>query len=107
MHVTLTITDLGAASGLAALAGAMNVQSDQETATGYERVQTINGRLTKETYDNTNKSGDYSIVVANRFSIDASGSGVPIDTLKGAVNSVGARPCRGAGARLNRSACFA
>ena len=89
VHVTLTITDLGAASPLMAFAGAMNVQHDEETATGYDRVQTVNGQLTTEKYDNQSKSGEYSVVVANRFSIDASGSGVPIDTLKGAVASVG------------------
>jgi hypothetical protein len=89
VHVTLTITDLGAASPLMAFAGAMNVQHDEETANGYDRVQTINGQLTTEKYDNQSKNGEYSIVVANRFSIDASGSGVPIDTLKGAVATVG------------------
>jgi hypothetical protein len=89
VHVTITITDLGAASSLAAFAGALNVQSDKETATGYERVQTINGQLTTEKYDNQSKSGEYSVVVANRFNIDATGTGVPIDTLKGAVATVG------------------
>jgi hypothetical protein len=87
--VTVTITDLGAMGGLATLAGAVNVQSDQETTNGYDRVQTINGQLTKEQYDNPSKSGDYSIVVANRFSIEAKGSGVPMDTLHAAVAAVG------------------
>ena len=45
----------------------MNVQEDRETATGYEKVQTINGRLTTEKYDNQDKSGEYSVIVASRF----------------------------------------
>jgi hypothetical protein len=89
MHVTLTITDLGAASPLMAFAGAMNVQHDEQTTNGYDRVQTVNGQLITEKYDTPSKSGEYAIVVANRFSIDASGSGVPIDTLKSAVAAVG------------------
>jgi Yip1 domain len=89
VHVTVTITDLGAAAGLTAFATAMNVQSDKQTATGYEKVTTIDGRLTKESYDNQSKSGEYSIVVGNRFSVGAQGSGVSIDALKAAVAAVG------------------
>jgi hypothetical protein len=89
VHVTVTVTDLGAAAALSAFATAMNVQSDKQTATGYEKVTTINGRLTKESYDNQSKSGDYSVLVGGRFNVEAQGSGVSIDTLKGAVNAVG------------------
>ena len=88
-HITLKVADIAAAGGLAAMAGAVNVQEDRETATGYEKVQTINGRLTTEEYDNQGKSGKYSIIVASRFVISAEGSGVPIDTLKAAVAAVG------------------
>jgi hypothetical protein len=89
VHVTVTITDLGAAAGLTAFATAMNVQSDKQTATGYEKVSTINGRLTKESYDNQSKSGEYSVVAGNRFNVDAQGSGVSMDALKAAVAAVG------------------
>jgi hypothetical protein len=88
-HITLTVTDLASAGGLAALAGAVNVQSDRQTATGYEKVSTVNGRLTTEKYDNQAKSGEYSVMVANRFNVSAQGSGVSIDDLKGAVAAVG------------------
>ena len=44
--MTVTITDLGAAAELSAFATAINVQSDKQTATGYEKVSTIDGRLT-------------------------------------------------------------
>lgn len=88
-HVTVMITDLAAAGGFAAMAGAINVQSSHETATGYEKVATINGRLTTEKYDNTDKSGEYSVIVANRFNVSAEGSGVSMDVLKGAVAAVG------------------
>jgi hypothetical protein len=88
-HITLKVADIAAAGGLAALAGAVNVQEDRETATGYEKVQTINGRLTTEKYDNQDKSGEYSVMVASRFLISAEGSGVTMDALKAAVASVG------------------
>jgi MFS family permease len=88
-HITLKVADIAAAGGIAAMAGAVNVQEDRETTTGYEKVQTINGRLTTEKYDNQDKSGEYSIIVASRFVISAEGSGVSMDALKAAVASVG------------------
>jgi len=88
-RVRVTITDLAAAGGIAAMAGAINAQSERETATGYEKVATINGRLTTEKYDNSDKSGEYSVIVANRFNVSAEGSGVSMDVLKGAVAAVG------------------
>jgi hypothetical protein len=88
-HITLKVADIAAAGGLAAMAGAINVNEDRETATGYEKVQTINGRMTKESYDNQDKSGEYSIMVAGRFVISADGSGVSMDQLKAAVAAVG------------------
>jgi hypothetical protein len=88
-RITLKVTDLAAAGGFAAMAGAMNVQSDRETATGYDKVSTINGRLTTEKYDSQGKSGEYSVIVGNRFSIEADGSGVTMDALRAAVAAVG------------------
>jgi len=88
VHITLKVADIAAARGFASMAGALNVQEDKETSTGYEKVQTINGRLTTEKYDNQGKSGEYSIIVGGRFVVSADGSGVPIDTLKAAVAAV-------------------
>jgi hypothetical protein len=49
----------------------------------------VDGRLTTESFDNQDRSGKYSVVVANRFVVDAEGSGVAIDDLKAAVSAVG------------------
>jgi hypothetical protein len=88
-RITLEVTDLAAMGALAAMGGAINVQSDRETATGYEKVGKVDGRLTTESFDTQDKSGKYSVVVANRFVVDAEGSGVAIDDLKAAVSAVG------------------
>ena len=87
--MTVTVVDMAAIGGMTAFASAANIQSDQETATGYEKVSTVNGRMTTEKYDNTSKSGEYSVIVANRFTVSAEGSGVTIDDLKAAVAAVG------------------
>lgn len=88
-RITLTVTDLGAAGAFTAMAGAINVNSDKETATGYQKVSTAGGQLVTERYDNQVKSGQYTVVVANRFNISAEGSGVSMDDLKSAVSAVG------------------
>lgn len=88
-RITLKLTDLGAAGSFAAMASAVSGQSEEHTATGYKKVSTEGGQLTIERYDNQDKSGEYSIIVANRFSIEADGSGVGMDALKAAVAAVG------------------
>lgn len=88
-RITVTVTDLAAMQGFAGMAAAMNVNSDKETATGYEKVSTVNGRLTTEEWDRQSKNGKYGVVVANRFSVEATGNAGSIDDLKAAVAAVG------------------
>lgn len=84
----LEITDLGPVAGLTALAAGMNGHATKETATGYEKTETINGRLTTEEWDRDSKSGKYSVVYGDRFSVQADGSATSIDDLKAAVRAV-------------------
>lgn len=88
-RVTLELTDMAAAGALAALGSAFNVQSSKQTATGYEKTETIDGRLTTEEWDSQSKSGKYSVVVASRFLVEARGDNVDVNLLKGAVAAVG------------------
>ena len=87
-RITLEVSDLAAAGAFAGMAGALNVESTKQTATGYEKIGKIDGRLTTEKFDSQAKSGQYSVIVANRFVVEANGSGVAMDDLKGAVSSV-------------------
>jgi hypothetical protein len=88
-RLRLQVVDLGAAAGLAAMAGAFNVKSSKETATGYEKVGKVGGRMTQESYDRASRHGEYNVLVGDRFMVQATGDGVSIDELKGAVNAVG------------------
>jgi hypothetical protein len=87
---TLAVTDLGAMSAMAALAGAMNAQSSTETDSGYKKVGQVNGQMTTEEWDRQANSGGYTVVIADRFSVEASGEAGGIDDLKRAVASVDA-----------------
>jgi hypothetical protein len=87
--VSLDVTDMAAVGALASLGSALNVQSSKQTATGYEKTGSVDGRMTTEEWDSTSKSGKFSIVVADRFMISAEGRGVDMNLLKAAVASVG------------------
>lgn len=90
-RLKLSVTDVGAAGALAGLAGAFDARKTEETATGYEKVGVIDGRLTQEKYDRAAKSGEYGVMVGERFMVQADGSGVSMDELKAAVGAVDAR----------------
>lgn len=89
-RLRLQVTDLGAAGALAGMASAFNVNSSKETSTGYEKVGKVGGRMTQESYDRASKHGEYSVLVGDRFMVEAKGDGVTMDDLKAAVGAVDA-----------------
>jgi hypothetical protein len=86
--ITLQVTDMGGASGLAAMAGAFNVQSNRTTSTGYEKVGNVGGRMTTEEWDSASKNGKYGVMVGQRFMVEADGQGASMAELKSAVTAV-------------------
>ena len=88
-RITLEVTDAGGAAALVGLAGAFNARSSKETATGYEKMGQVDGRLTQETYDREARRGEYGVLVGQRFWVRAQGDGVTMDELKSAVAAVG------------------
>ena len=85
---SLSVTDTGVLGNIATLGGALATSSNKQTATGYEKSEMQGGNMVEEKWDNQSKSGSYSVLVASRFSVEASGSAPSIDTLKSAVASV-------------------
>jgi hypothetical protein len=88
--LNLSVVDMGAAGALAGMAGAFNVQSSHEENGRYEKVGKVGGRMTTETYDRNSKHGEYSVMVGDRFMVQAEGDNVSIDDLKAAVSSIDA-----------------
>jgi hypothetical protein len=87
--VDLKITDPGNLSGLAAMAAMwMNMDLDKETDTGYEKTGTANGRRFHEKYDKNSKSGEYTVIVGNRFMVEINGNGVDMPTMKKAIDQI-------------------
>ncbi len=88
-QITLTVSDVASAGALAALGGAFGVQTSRETDTGYEKTHMVDGRMVHEEWDKSSRSGKYGVMVANRFMVEAEGSGADMADLKAAVDAVG------------------
>jgi hypothetical protein len=86
--IRLKITDMGSMSGFGAMAQAVNVNHTQTTETGYEKVESKDGRVVTESWNNSSKSGTYSILAGSRIAIEAVGTGVDMNTLKTLVNGI-------------------
>ncbi len=85
--ITMKLTDLGGMGAMAGMAAAFGVNSNEQHGTSYEKVNTANGVMTSEKYDTATKNGSFG-VVKGRFAVEAEGTNVDINTLKGAVAAV-------------------
>ena len=54
---------------------------EKETDSGYERTRTVNGQMMHQQYDRQSKSGEYDVLIGNRFTVTAQGSNVSEDEL--------------------------
>ncbi|MBP7460618.1 MAG: hypothetical protein KBA26_04970 [Candidatus Delongbacteria bacterium] len=88
--LTIKITDMGSLKGITALAGQAWLVSeiDRETDSGYEKSTTINGHKAFEEYNNDSKSGQISIMIAERFIIEINGDNVEMNAIKSAASAL-------------------
>jgi hypothetical protein len=84
--VELQVTDTGTAKGLLGLASWAGVEGEKQSDNGYEKTYRDNGRLIHEEWHGN--SGEFTVVIADRFTVSAKGSGDSIDDLKRAVGSL-------------------
>lgn len=82
------ITDMGLAKGVMALAGWMGVEKESITETGFEKTYRKGKTFVHEQWDKQASSGEYAIIVGDRFSVKVSGNGKDISALKDAVASI-------------------
>jgi len=83
-RVTLEISDSGSASGLMSLASWAALREEREDDNGSERTHKVDGRLVHEKVSRGGAS-EFSIVLADRFVVEARGNGVTLPELKSAV----------------------
>ena len=86
---TLAVSDLGGTGMAIMMAAAWTMaEIDQETDTSYERTTEIGGHPGYAKYDTDGARGEAQLLVADRFLVKASGSGVSDDALLDLVQSV-------------------
>lgn len=87
-ELSLEITDLGSAQGVMALAGWASIESEKQTESGYEKTVKQDGRIVHEEWDGSRKSGEYSVVLAERFVAKVRGDAADIGELKQALAGI-------------------
>ena len=87
-QVELEVVDTGGAAGLMGLASWMGVQGERENDERIERTRREGKRMVHEEVSKKGGQNQYTVVLADRFVVNAEGEGVDIGTLKSAVNSL-------------------
>ena len=85
-RIRLGITDMGANRAMLAMIGM--VQQDQESASGYHKVFQRDGRTVQEQWTAATRAGEYTLIVGDRFMVQAKGQGPDMAALKQAVDAV-------------------
>jgi Yip1-like protein len=89
-HVDLQITDTGGAAGLMGLAGwaTMGASSESEDDQRIERMRKEGNRVVREEVSKRGGTNSYSVILADRFVVEARGEGVDGKEIKSAVNGL-------------------
>lgn len=82
------LVDLAAAGAFAGLGSALNVQSEQETATGFERTRSENGQMVTEKWNGEAGRGEYSTTFGGRFMLTVKGDADSFKAIKAVAGSI-------------------
>ena len=84
----LTVSDIAALGGFAAMGSAFGVEQSREDQDGFERIGKVDGAWRSEKWSNSRGSGNYGTIIADRFMVEADGKVASHDMLKAAVSAV-------------------
>jgi Yip1 domain len=89
-HIKVTVVHPGAMGAMMGLAAAAGVQSNQQTADGYTRTRTVNGRVYNEEMSVSAGTVSYTIIGHGGATISVEGSGgVSGDQATAVLNAIG------------------
>jgi hypothetical protein len=84
-RIRIGIGDMAAAGGLFALTAMMGAGQTKESDAGYEKMHKVDGRLVIEKLDRKSGDAEYGVVLADRFVVNTSASGVDPQTLRAMI----------------------
>ncbi len=82
------ITDMGLAKGVMALAGWIGIEKESISETGFEKTYRKGKTFVHEQWDKQASSGEYAIIVGDRFTVKVSGNSKDISALKDAAGNI-------------------
>jgi hypothetical protein len=96
-QITLKITDIGAMAGIGSMSAYAWAQTDidRESDNEYEKSTTFKGFKAFEKYNKQSHSGDLSVLVGDRFIVEANGNNVDMKAIKKAVEGIDLRKLDG------------
>ena len=78
----------GTAKGLLGLAGWAGMEGEKEENGRYEKTFRDDGKLIHQEWDSNDSTGEYSVVVGDRFTVKVAGAAGSVDDLRDAVESL-------------------
>ena len=88
-QIDIGVMDYGAIPSMAMMGlGWTMADIDRESGSTYERTVTFGGERGFRSYDSEALSGEFSLIVADRFHVEVTGTNVPDDDLEAAVRAV-------------------
>lgn len=87
-EVKLEITDAGSVKGLLGLASWASVEGEKEADGRYEKTFREEGQLIHEEWDKNASSGQYTVVVGDRFTVKVEGAAGSVGELRDAVEGL-------------------
>jgi hypothetical protein len=87
-EVTLEIVDAGTAKGLLGLASWAGVEGEKEADGRYEKTFREDDRLIHEEWDSNDSSGQYAVVVGDRFTVTVRGAAGSMKELRDAAEEL-------------------
>jgi hypothetical protein len=86
--VRLEITDAGTAKGLLGLASWAGVEGEKEADGRYEKTFREDGKLIHEEWDSNASTGQYTVVVGDRFTVKVEGAAGSVSDLRDAAEEL-------------------
>lgn len=87
-ELRLEITDAGTAKGLLGLAAWAGMEGEREENGRYEKTFREDGKLIHEEWDSNDSTGEYSVVVGDRFTVKVTGAAGSVQDLRDAAESL-------------------
>ena len=87
-RISIQLSDAPMMAKMGALRGLMSSESASETADGFEKTYTRNGRHIEEEWNSRSNRGTYGVTVGSRFTVKAEGTAERFEQIQAAAESI-------------------